>query len=77
MIVIIDYGLGNLRSIIKVCNQLTDKVIVSSRKQDIDNASKIILPGVGHFKTAIQNLKTSGIMDSLNENVLIKNKPVL
>lgn len=77
MIVVIDYGLGNLRSITKVCNLITDKIIVSSKKQDIDKASKIILPGVGHFQTAIQNLKTCGIIDSLNENVLIKNKPVL
>ena len=77
MIVIIDYGLGNLRSIIKVCKSLTDEVIISSNKKDIDNASKIILPGVGHFETAMRNLNSLGLIDTLNHNVLIKNKPIL
>jgi len=77
MIVIIDYGLGNLRSILKVCKSLTDQVIISSNKKDIDNASKIILPGVGHFETAMKNLNSLGLIDILNHNALIKNKPIL
>ena len=77
MIVIIDYGLGNLRSILKVCKSLTDEVIISSNKKDIDNASKIILPGVGHFETAMKNLNSLGLIDTLNHNALIKNKPIL
>jgi len=77
MIVIIDYGLGNLRSIMKVCKSITDEVIISSNKKDIDNASKIILPGVGHFETAMKNLNSLDLIDSLNDNVLNKNKPVL
>ena len=76
MIVIIDYGLGNLRSILKVCKSLTDEVIISSNKKDIDNASKIILPGVGHFETAMKNLNSLGLIDTLNHNALIKNKPI-
>ena len=77
MIVVIDYGLGNLRSIMKSFKPLTDNIVVSSKKKDIDNASKIILPGVGHFKTAIKNLKALKLIDPLNDNVLIKKKPVL
>ena len=77
MIVVIDYGLGNLRSIIKVCKVFTEDIIVSSKKKDIDNATKIILPGVGHFDTAMQNLNSLGIIDRLNDNILIKKKPVL
>jgi len=61
----------------KVCKSLTDKVIISSSKKDIDSASKIILPGVGHFETAMSNLDSLNLKDVLNQNVLIKNKPIL
>ena len=46
MIVVIDYGLGNLRFIVKACKVFTKSIIISSKKKDIDNATKIILPGV-------------------------------
>lgn len=77
MIVIIDYGLGNLRSILKVCNLYSDKVIISSKITDIQNASKIILPGVGNFKSAMNNLSKLNLIDVLNVNIITKNKPVL
>ena len=77
MIVIVDYGLGNLRSILKATKTISDKVIVSSQKKDIDNAKKIILPGVGYYKTAIDNLKKIKLFDALNFNVLENKKPVL
>jgi len=77
MIVLVDYGLGNLRSIIKMCNNLTDEIVISSSKEEINNSKKIILPGVGHFKTAIDNLNELDLLDVLNDNVLIKKKPVL
>jgi len=77
MIVIIDYGLGNLRSIIKVCRLFASEVVVSSRKEDIEKASKIILPGVGHFDTAMKNLNSLGLIETLNHSVLVEKKPVL
>tara|TARA_B100000886_G_C20426918_1_gene494655 strand:+ start:4328 stop:4942 length:615 start_codon:yes stop_codon:yes gene_type:complete len=77
MIVIVNYGLGNLRSIQKSCNLISSKIIVSSNPQDIDNADKIILPGVGFFKKAMENLKSKRLLEVLNYNVLKKKKPVL
>ena len=75
MIVIVNYGLGNLRSIQKSCNLISSKIIVSSNPQDIDNADKIILPGVGFFKKAMENLKSKRLLEALNYNVLKKKKP--
>jgi imidazole glycerol-phosphate synthase subunit HisH len=51
--------------------------IVSSRIEDVTQADKIILPGVGHFAKAMDNLNKLGLLDALNEAVLIKRKAVL
>jgi imidazole glycerol-phosphate synthase subunit HisH len=51
--------------------------IISSRIEDVTEADKIILPGVGHFAKAMANLKELGLVDALNEAVLIKRKAVL
>jgi glutamine amidotransferase len=57
MITIIDYGMGNLRSVQKAFEKFCSDVIVSSSPKDIFKADKIILPGVGAFKVAIDELK--------------------
>ena len=54
--VIIDYGMGNLNSIKKKLTKLGDNAIISSDLQQINNAHKIILPGVGHFGKAMESL---------------------
>ena len=51
--------------------------IISSQLNDVTEADKIILPGIGHFATAMANLKELGLLDALNEAVLIKRKPVM
>ncbi len=76
-IVIVDYGMGNLLSVRKKLLRLNAEVVVSSNPADILNADKIILPGVGHFKKAIETLKTLRLIDALNESVLVKQKPIL
>ena len=50
MIIIVDYGLGNLNSIKKAVEKNNSKVIISNKSSDIKNSSKIILPGVGFSK---------------------------
>jgi glutamine amidotransferase len=76
-IVIVDCGMGNLFSVKKKFKSLDEGVIVSSLPEDLNNADKIVLPGVGHFGMAIDNLKKLGLLDALNENVLVKKKPIL
>ena len=77
MLTIVDHGLGNLNAFENVYNRLKIKFKIASNKEDLLNASKLILPGVGSFDYAIDLLNTSGIIKTLNELVLVKNIPVL
>lgn len=77
MIVIVDYGLGNLLSISNMIKRIGFRVEISSSRQVIEKAEKLILPGVGSFDTGINNLKAMGIIDLLNKKVNIDKVPVL
>jgi len=76
-IIIVDYGMGNLFSIRKVIERIGYSCKLSNSYDDIKNARKIILPGVGHFGKAMSNLKQANLVDELNEAVLVKKTPVL
>lgn len=76
MITIIDYGMGNLRSVQKALERYCSNVIVSSSAQDILDADKIILPGVGAFKVAMDELKKRSLIDPINASIE-KGKPFL
>ena len=76
-IVIIDYGMGNLRSISNKFHRLNILTKVSSNLNEIKMADKLILPGVGHFKNGINNLKERGLIDLLNDMVLREKVPIL
>lgn len=76
-IVIIDYGMGNLHSVLKRIHKIGGKAIVCSDPEIIANASKIILPGVGHFGKAMKNLKDKNILQALNKAVLERKVPIL
>ncbi|PJE81448.1 imidazole glycerol phosphate synthase subunit HisH [Candidatus Pacearchaeota archaeon CG10_big_fil_rev_8_21_14_0_10_32_42] len=77
MIVIIDYGLGNLNSVLNALTLLGIKAEISRDPEKIKNADKLILPGVGAFKEGIQNLEKFGLVEVLNNEVLVKKKPIL
>jgi len=77
MVVIIDYGMGNLASVLKAVNSLKIEAIITSDKKEIQDASLIILPGVGSFEQGIKNLKERGLIELLNEEVIQKKKPFL
>ena len=76
MITIIDYGMGNLRSVQKAFEKYCSNVIVSSSAKDILNADKIILPGVGAFKVAMDELKKRGLIGTIKTSIE-KGKPFL
>jgi len=76
-IVIVDYGMGNIHSVKKKLERLRVDVIVSSNHDDIVNASKIILPGVGHFGKAMESLCKLDLIETLNNAVLVNKKPIL
>jgi glutamine amidotransferase len=77
MIVIIDYGLGNLGSIANMLNYLDIENIISSDPKEILKADKLILPGVGSFDEGMKNLKDRNLIPILNEAVLSRKKPLL
>ncbi len=77
MVLIINYGIGNLRSIQHKLHKLGIEAKVSSKLEDIGKADKLILPGVGHFKKGMENLKQFNLIDLLKRKVLIEKTPIL
>lgn len=69
MHVIIDYGMGNLASVQRAFEKLQVNVKVSSNKEDLRNATSLILPGVGAFRDAIKLLDESGLTSVIKEEV--------
>ena len=76
MIVIIDYGLGNLGSVKNTLNKLGVDSVISKSKNDIEKADALILPGVGSAKQGMENLKTQ-CLDKVLINEIKKGKPFL
>ena len=83
LLTVVDYGVGNLRSIAKSIekanseNNLDYSVKISSDINDVKKSDKIILPGQGSFKACKEGInKIAGLQQALNESVLIKKKPI-
>ncbi|MEG2893660.1 MAG: imidazole glycerol phosphate synthase subunit HisH [Clostridium sp.] len=76
MIAIIDYGVGNIKSIYNSLQRLNIESVVTKDEDVINNADKIILPGVGAFKDAMASLENSGLIGCIKENIS-KGKPTL
>jgi len=76
-IVIIDYGMGNLFSIQSAIRYLGAESIIASDNNTIINADRIILPGVGSFYKAMENLHTSGLVEVLRDTVISRQVPIL
>ncbi|MGX4803508.1 imidazole glycerol phosphate synthase subunit HisH [Bradyrhizobium guangdongense] len=77
MICIVDYGLGNVTAFASVYNRANMEVSIARKAADLKVASKLILPGVGHFDHAMRLLQASGMRESLDELVLRGNVPVI
>ena len=76
MINIIDYEMGNLRSVEKAFESLGFEARVSANPNDIKTADKVVLPGVGAFRDCIHNLRKGGFVEPLLEHVSA-GKPLL
>lgn len=77
MITIIDYGLGNIRAFVNVYERLNIRTKVAHKAEDIKDATKIILPGVGAFDYAMSQLNASGMRDELEKQVLENKIPIM
>ncbi len=70
MIAIIDYGAGNLKSVSKALEKLGADSVITSDQSIIDRCGSIILPGVGSFGAAMNNLTELGLDDCIKRNVV-------
>ena len=72
---IIDYGSGNLRSVMKACEYVApnEKILLTSNAKEVAQADHIILPGVGAYGDCARGLAAlDGMIDTLSEQVLTK-----
>lgn len=77
MIALIDYGMGNLRSVFNALDMLGAEVKICQNPEELFEAERLILPGVGAFRDCIHNLESRGLVEALNEVVLKQGKPIL
>ncbi len=74
---IIDYGVGNLTSVKNAFTQLGVDAIISREKGDLEDATHLILPGVGSFGEGMKGLNKYGLVEMLQKEVLSQGKPIL
>lgn len=75
MIAIIDYGAGNLASVVKAMQHLNAECVVATEADDIVSATRIIIPGVGNFKATTP--LTAGALGAAVRDAVEQNKPLL
>ena len=76
MIGIIDYGLGNLSSVLNALKKIRCEAIIFNKAEELDKFDKVILPGVGSFKAGMDNLKKKNWIPAINNHVS-SGKPLL
>lgn len=65
MIAIVDYGMGNLRSVQKAFERVGHRAVITARAEDVARAERVVLPGVGAFGDAMANLIRAGLAPAL------------
>ena len=74
---IVEYGVCNTGSIINMCRRVGLKVLIATEPEDIRQASKLLLPGVGSFDQGIKALKERGMFDAIVEKMNLNPVPLL
>jgi glutamine amidotransferase len=77
MIIVVDYGMGNLGSVLNMFKKVGANAKISSDLDEISKAKKILLPGVGAFDTAMKRIKETGMTEILNQKALVDKIPIL
>jgi glutamine amidotransferase len=77
MIAVIDYGMGNVGSIINMLKKIGADALLAKNPEDIIKSDKIILPGVGSFDSGMNKLKKSGMYEEIKKHALVEKKPLL
>lgn len=77
MIGVIDYGICNVGSVVNMLRRIGVASSTICSPEELDDFERIILPGVGHFATAMKNLQANGMDTEIRRQVLEKQKPLL
>jgi glutamine amidotransferase len=77
MIAIVDYGMGNTGSLANMIQKAGGRAIVTARRDDIEAASKLVLPGVGYFDQAVKNLHDLDLFSLVDRRVAADRVPIL
>ena len=77
MIAIVNYGSGNIQAIANIYTRSGVPFVIASKPEELEAAERILLPGVGAFDQAMHELERSGMRRALDEEVLVRRKPVL
>ena len=77
MMCVVDYGVGNTQAFLNLFNRLGIETKRACKVKDFDNATHLILPGVGHFDHAIKKFNESGLKKPLQDLVLGSKIPLL
>ena len=77
MITIVNFGVGNLASIKNMLKKAGFDAVLASDVPSIENASKIILPGIGAFDHCMKQFNASGLREAVTRKVLENKKPML
>lgn len=77
MIAIVDYGVGNLRSVMNAFEAIGQQAHITSDPRELKDADAIVLPGVGAFGRGMDMLRKLDFIDPLNEEVIAREKPFL
>jgi len=77
VITIVDYGMGNLGSVLNMFKKIGVASKIASDLKEIKAATKLLIPGVGSFDKAMQKINSSGIKKVLDQKVLVEETPIL
>lgn len=77
MFVIVDYGVGNLTSIKNMLKKAGTDALISGKPEDIAAATKLLLPGMGHFDNCMEKFSSSGLRPLIEKKVFEEKVPVL
>ena len=77
MISILDYGIGNISSVRNALDYLGIKNSIINKPSEVKNCGRLILPGVGAFGSAMENLNSAGLTDAIVEHASVHRRPIL
>src|SRR6187549_3086669 len=77
MLLVVDYGVGNIGSLVNMLKKIGAAAVVSNNLLEIERSTKIILPGIGAFDSGMRRLEELNLVEVLNRKVLKEKTPTL